>query len=194
MNLLKDISNLTFMQILVFGSILTGGFYFSFYNNGAALMKQIQTEESQLKKAEEELRIKKEELKRLIQFEEDLKRDEKSIGIFLDYIPEKMTTFEMFRFITQEAKISGVNIEDKTDHGVDEKEMVSALKASLRVSGSFQQVVFFLSKLTAQKRILVVDKIQIKSVEKSQQVMAFMDIYAYRYKTNLPSEEEKDGS
>lgn len=194
MNFLNGISNLTIMQIFVFGSILTGGFYFSFYNNGAALKKQIQMEEAQLKKTGESLRIKKDELKRLIQFEEDLKRDEKSIGIFLDYIPEKMTTFEMFRFITQEAKISGVNIEDKTDHGVEEKEMVFALKASLRVSGSFQQIVFFLSKLTAQKRILLVDHIRIEIIETSQQVMASMDIYAFRYKTNTPEKQKEEGS
>lgn len=193
MNFLNDISNLTLMQILVFGSMLTGGFYFTFYNNGSALMKQVQAEETRLKKAGEELRIKKEELKRLIQFEEDLKKDEKSIGVFLDYIPEQMTTIEMFRFITQEAKMSGVNIENKTDHGVEDKEMVSALKASLKVSGSFQQIVFFLAKLTAQKRILVVDKIQLKSMEKAQQVMASMDVYAYRYNT-LPPEDKEDGS
>lgn len=190
MNFLNDISNLNFVQIVVFGGILTGGFYFTLYNDGSVLMKQIEAENKRFKKVEEKLRIKKEELKRLIQFEEDLKRDEKSIGVFLDYIPEKMTTFEMFRFITQEAKLSGVNIEDKTDHGVEEKEMISALKASLRVSGSFQQIVFFLSKLTAQKRILVVDKIQIKSVEKAQQVIASMDVYAYRYKIISPEKKE----
>ena len=152
--------------------------------------KQIEEANLRFQGAEKSLKEKQEELNRLVQFEKDLAIDEKAIGVFLDYIPEKMTTVEMFRFITQEAKISGVNIEDKKDHGTEEKEMVHSLKASLRVSGSFPQIVFFLSKLTAQKRILLVDQIKVENESNSQTVMASMDIYAFRYKEAEPPQDE----
>ena len=191
MKLLNDISNLNLIQIVVFGSILTGVFYFSFYNNGTAIEKQLEETRLQLQNSEKSLKEKKEELDRLVQFEKDLETDEKSIGGFLDYIPKEMTTVEMFRFITQEAKISGVNIEDKQDHGSKEEEMVYSMKASLKVSGTFPQVVFFLSRLTAQKRILLVDQIRLENQRDNQIVMASMDVYAFRYKTDPPPEEKK---
>ena len=196
MKLLSDISNLSLVQIIVIGSILTGMFYFSFYNKGIALEKQIEEANLQLQGAEKSLKEKQEELDRLVQFKQDLEIDEKAIGVFLDYIPEEMTTVEMFRFITQEAKISGVNIEDKKDHGSEKKDMVHSLKASLRVSGSFPQVVFFLSKLTAQKRILLVDQIKVENEADSQTVMASLDIYAFRYKEKEPppDENKEEGS
>ena len=189
MNLLNDISNLTLTQILVFGSVLAGGFYFTFYNKGGGLQSQIDNERTAFQQAENLLKQKEQELVKLKQFESDLKKDERSINIFLDYISEQMTSIEMFRFITQEAKTAGVNIEDKTDHGAEEQKSLDILKASLRISGSFQQIVFFLSKLTDQKRILAVTKISISGSESDQHVIASMDISAYRYK---PSDEKKD--
>ena len=191
MGLVNDISNLNAFQMVVFGSVLTGVFYFSLYNDGSALKRQTEEVRSQIQTAEKDLEKKQEELDRLIQFERDLEVDEKSIGIFLEYIPEEMTTVDMFRFITKEAKLSGVNIEDKRDNGMKEEELFSSLKISLRVSGSFPQIVFFLSRLTAQERILLVDTIQVESFQSNRLVKASMNIYAFRYK-GIPAEEEKE--
>ena len=192
-NLLNDISNLTLTQILVFGSVLAGGFYFTVYNKGDSLKSQIESEQTAFQKAEKILAEKKDELVQLKQFEADLKKDERSINIFLDYISEQMTSIEMFRFITQEAKIAGVNIEDKRDHGAVTKKTLDILKASLKISGSFQQIVYFLSKLTDQKRILSVTKINVNASERDQHVTADMDISAYRYKPVVEKKEGEEG-
>ena len=193
MSLVNDISNLNSFQLIVFGSILTGVFYFSLYNDGSALERQIKEVRTQVQGADKNLKTKQDELARLIQFKADLEVDEKAIGGFLAYIPEEMTAIDMFRFITKEAKLSGVNIEDKRDNGVDEKDMFYSLKISLRISGSFSQIVFFLSKLTAQKRILLVDSIQVENSGSDELVQASMDIYAFRYKKEEPPEEGKEG-
>ena len=191
MKILNDISQLTVVQIMVFGSILTGVFYFSFYDRGISLMKKTEDVNLQIQTVEATINKKQNEIDRLIQFEKDLVTDEESIGVFLDYISTDMTTIDMFRLVTQEAKMAGINIEDKRDQGIDEKEMFYILKTSLKVSGSFPQIVFFLSKLTAQKRILLVDRIQVEARAKKELVTASMDIYAFRYKQNTSKEEKK---
>ena len=191
MKILSDISNLTFVQIVVFGSVLTGVFYFSFYDKGTKLMEQIENTNLQIQQTEATLQKKQNEIDRLIQFEKDLAVDEKSINVFLDYISTDMTTIDMFRLVTREAKMAGVNIEDKRDQGMDEQEMLDVLKTTLKISGSFSQIVFFLSKLTAQKRILLVDRIQVESREKKELVIASMDIYAFRYKPSASKEDKK---
>ena len=191
MNFLNDISNLTLTQILVFGSVLAGGFYFTFYNKGDGLKGQIENEHIEFQKAEAALKQQKNELVKLKQFEADLKKDERSVNVFLDYISEQMTSIEMSHFIEREAGVAGVNVTQKQHmrESRDGDKDFYTLKAKLKIVGSFQQIVFFLSKLTAQKRILSVTSININSNPADQYVTADMSVSAFRYK---PPEKKKD--
>ena len=182
-------------QIIVLGGFLLGGYYFLLYDNGDSQRDQIQDIQQKTQGVERDIQKKKEELQRSLSFQRDLKREARSIEHFLNYVPNEQTAVDIFHFMTAEAKTSGVNIKDKQDQGVVNMEAYDALKVQLKVGGSFSQVLLFLSRLTAQKRILVVDNISMSLSSKADQwITAEMIVYAYRYKGDKKQEEgAKDG-
>ena len=194
---LSNIALMGVMQIVVLGSFLLGIYYFTFYNDGSYLKKKTAEIQTQIKTADQKILKQKEEVARLINFQKSLEREARAIQYFLSYIPNEYTAIDVFHFLTREAKNAGINIEDKSDQGVEDGELYDALKVNVRVAGSFSQVMLFLSRLTAQKKILVVKNINFSLISgegDQKRVTANMTVYAYRYKEQQkPAEEKKEG-
>ena len=167
-----------------------GVYYFTFYDNGDWLKKQTAEVHTRIQAEGQKIQKQKDEITRLLNYKKAVEREARAIGYFLSYIPNEYTAIDVFQFLTREAKNAGINIEDKADQGVEAGEFYDALKVHVRVAGSFSQVLSFLSRLTAQKKILVVNDINLSlSREKDAQwINASLTVYAYRYK-----EQKKEG-
>lgn len=182
------------VQIVTLGGFLLGVFYFSLYNDGSLVKKQTAEIQTQTQAMDKKIQEQRKEIEERMDFKQLVEREGRVIQYFLSYIPNDYTAIDIFHFLTQEAKNAGINIEDKSDQGVESGEFYDALKVSIRVAGSFSQVLLFLSRLTAQKKILVVDKISMSlSNEDDQGILATMIVYAYRYKEDEEKEEGKEG-
>ena len=194
---LSGIALMGVTQMVVLGGFLLGMYYFTFYDDGSYLKKKTAEIQTQVKTADQKILKQKEEVARLVNFQKSLEREARAIQYFLSYIPNEYTVIDVFHFLTREAKAAGINIEDKTDQGVEDGDIYDALKVNVRVAGSFSQVMLFLSRLTAQKKILVVRNIDFSLVNKDgdrERVTANMTVYAYRYKEQKkPEEEKKEG-
>ncbi|MCY4512706.1 MAG: type 4a pilus biogenesis protein PilO [Bdellovibrionales bacterium] len=194
--MIQFLSNIALMgavQIITLGGFFTGVYYFTFYNDGSLVKKQTAEVHTQIKAVDQKISKQKDEITRLVNYKKAVEKEARAIQYFLSYIPNEYTAIDVFHFLTREAKNAGINIEDKADQGMQDGEFYNALKVHVRVAGSFSQVLLFLSRLTAQKKILVVNDINlsISSGEDDQWISASMTVYAYRYREEEEKEDEK---
>ena len=190
---LSNIALMGVIQMITLGGFLMGMYYFTFYDDGSWLKKQTAEVHTQIQAMDQKIQKQKDEITRLLNYKKAVEQEARAIQYFLSYIPNEYTAIDVFQFLTQEAKNAGINIEDKADQGVQDGEFYDALKVHVRVAGSYSQVLLFLSRLTAQKKILVVNDINLSlSGEKDEQwINASLTVYAYRYK--IKKEEKKEG-
>ena len=190
---LSSIALMGFIQIITLGGFFTGIYYFTFFDDGSLLKKQTAEVHTQVQAADQKIKKQKDEITKLLNYKEAVEKEARAIQYFLSYIPNEYTAIDVFQFLTQEAKNAGINIEDKRDQGIQDGKFYDALKVHVRVAGSFSQVLLFLSRLTAQKKILVVNDITLAlSKEKDEEwINASLTVYAYRYKES--KEEKKEG-
>ena len=178
-------------QVLVLGVFFTGVYYFSLYDDGSNLKKQIQDVETQVQTVEQNIAQAGKELRDLTLFKDEIQKQEQFIKAFINFIPSSLTFTDISVLVIQQARLAGVNISSKRD--VQFKQYKDTdyefLTMQLEVIGSFSQLMFFLSKLTEQKRILIVNEINISMAE-NKIVRANINLIAFRYKK---AEESSQG-
>ena len=173
-------------QIIVFGGFVLGVFYFTVYDDGSILRQSIVDVQNQIKKSEGEVAKVKAEIESVKLFEREVENHKKVIKFFLNYIPANLTFTEISSLVNKQALSSGVNIESKEDsEQIEDQDEYDILNMKLKVSGSFSQIMFFLSKLTSQERLLVVNKIDLNISPESKQIMSNINLLAYRYKKDI---------
>jgi len=154
------------------------------YDDGSALRKSIVEVQKKIEQVEQQVKRKQQELNEVKTFEQEILAQEEAVKYFLNFIPSSLTFTDVSALLINEAKSSGVNIEVKRDERVDERDdsEYNTLNIQLTVNGAFSQILLFLSKLTDQKRILVVKNINMRMNRQTQLVKAGMSILAYRYR------------
>lgn len=192
---LISIAHFQFIQIIVLGGFGLGVFYFTAYNDGAVLRQSIVDVKNQVRQKEGEVADVRMEINKVKQFEQEVSQHKKVIKFYLNYIPETLTFTEVSSLVNEQALSSGVNIESKEDSNQTQNQEGNTdydiLNMKLKVSGSFPQIMFFLSKLTYQKRLLFVNKIDLNIMPESRQIMSDINLQAYRYKADIdpPADE-----
>ena len=195
MRILFDIAHFSFIQILVIGGFFFGVFYFTAYDNGKNLQAEIKTAQTEIQTASEQLEQKQKELQDIKSFETEVLNQEEVIRQFLNFVPSSLTFTDMFSLLTKEAKASGVNIVDKRDERITEIEdsEYQTLNIKLTVEGAFTQVLVFLSKMTQQRRMLIVNNIDMNITNaENQMIKTNMLISAYRYEEKKSKEKQKE--
>ena len=189
-----DLARLQFIQILVFGGVFLGVFYFTLYDDGSYLNKLIEEVQSNIDQTEAKIKQKEKELEAVREFEREVVSEEQVIRYFLNFIPETLTYTDLSSLLIKAAEFTGINIEVKQDQKVRFKEEseYQTLKIQLTIDGSFSQIMFFLSKLTAQKRMLILNKIDMNIDQASRLIKANLSIIAYRYYKKKKKEKEGD--
>ena len=192
MRLLFDFANFKLAQIIIFGSMLVGISYFTWFDNGKGLQSNIDSARTSITQVSSQIKAKEKELEEIKAFEREIANQEEVVKKLLIYIPEILTFTDISALLIKEAKSSGVNIEDKQDELVQKEEGSDyrILNTKLKVSGAFSHVLSFLSKLTIQKRMLVVDRIEMNMDRENQSIKASMNVSAYRYEKQKEEKQE----
>ena len=180
MRVVQDIANLGILQILVFGVMLTGIFYFTLFNDGKHLIKETDKIKTGITSTEAKIKEKEKELETTKDFVKQVEQGEEAVRYFLSYIPKDITTIDLFSFLNKEAKATGVNIEDKSDRDVLEVDVYEGLQAEIKITGSFSQTLLFLSNLTGQQQVIIVDEVNM-SLKDSGTVSTGVKLMAFRY-------------
>lgn len=180
------------IQIFVFGSFLMGVYYFSFYNDGEFLRKEIKAVKADIQTARQNVDKTRIEIDNLLIFKSEVEKNQEIVKALINYTPESLTFNEVSTIITNEALVSGVNIEAKRDGSVDDVPDTNyqTLNVEIKLLSSFSQLMHFLSKLTQQKRILIVHSIDIKIDQDKDFVSTRIRLLAYRYQQPEKKPEE----
>ena len=181
------------IQIFVFGSFFMGLYYFSFYNDGELLRQEIKAVKVKIQTAQKNIDKTKIEIDNILIFKSEVETKQEIVKALINYTPETLTFNEVSIIITNEALASGVNIESKKDGSVDDipDTNYQTLNMDIELVSSFSQLMFFLSKLTQQKRILIVQNIEIKIDQNKDFVLTRIQLLAYRYQAPKENPEKK---
>ena len=179
-------------QVIVIGIFLTGIYYFFLYNNGDKLKQEIQNVNTQIQTAESNITKSEKEYKDLQLFKEEIEQQEEFVKAFIDFIPSSLTFTDISVLVIKQARLAGININSKKDIQFQRFKDTDYefLNMKLEITGSFSQLMFFLSKLTEEKRVLIVDEIDISTTD-NKMVKSQINLIAFRYKKK---EEKKESS
>ena len=193
MRILSDIANFQLTQIIVFGSLFLGAYYFSWYNDGSTLKKSIDDIQTNTQQVELQVNKKQGELENIKSFEKEVLAQEEDVKYFLNFIPSSLTFTDISTLLLREAKSSGVNVGLKKDEKVDKEEdsEYQTLSVQLAINGSFSQILLFLSKLTQQRRMLIVENIDMIINRQTQLIDAKLLVSAYRHDKKSKEKEEQ---
>ena len=193
MRILSDIANFQLTQIIVFGSLFLGAYYFSWYNDGSTLKKSIDDIQTNTQQVELQVNKKQGELENIKSFEKEVLAQEEDVKYFLNFIPSSLTFTDISTLLLREAKSSGVNVGLKKDEKVDKEEdsEYQTLSVQLAINGSFSQILLFLSKLTQQRRMLIVENIDMIMNRQTQLIDAKLLVSAYRHDKKSKEKEEQ---
>lgn len=196
MTFLLSFANNSLIQIFVFGSFFLGLFYFSFYDDGTDLRNEIQDVRSQIQTMQGGIQKTKTEIENVLVFKAGLEKEEDLVKALLNYTPEKLLFNEISILLNNEALSSGVNIESRRDGSVDDipNTEYQALSLDIELTSSFSQLMIFLSKLTQQPRILIVESIDVKTYKTKDMVSTRIKLLAYRYKKPEVEAENQDAA
>lgn len=194
MNILLHLAHMSLIQIIMLGAFFSGLYWFTGYNKGESLKNEINNIRTQISNVDLKIQKTKKDIENMNQFKKSVEESgSESIKFILQYVPNLLTTATMFSYLIKEAKEAGIDIVDKRDDGIsDFEQFYETLKLHIKISGSFLQIVYFLSRLTEQKIILTSDNITMNRVSGGRSVVANVDIYGYRYVDKKEEDEEKE--
>ena len=191
--------NLNLVGIVFLSGVFSAVFYFTLYDNGDPLKKQIEDVKNQMVQIDSKMRQQEEKLQEAVIFDDSVKKLGRDIEMFLQYLPEKLTTLNLFSDITKVSQDTFIDIKTMTNskNTAGNTGMYDSIAVRLSAEGNFAQLLVFLSKLTTLDKFITVKDIQIRPVGKKtegaakvQKISAEMTLIGYRYAGS--SSEESD--
>lgn len=191
------LKQLTLNKAIITGIFLAGFYYAAMYDSGERLEQSIQNSNSQIAAKKAELAT----LERSLVDSEVHRETSKKLGsemeTILKAVPEDYKSPQLMRTLSEQAKASGTSIEalapavnqGAQDQGSEFKPVV----VSVSLSGTFNQVMLFMSNLTKVGKIILVNKLELVPTspdsvfeENSPKLRYEAEFQAYRYE---PAEE-----
>lgn len=190
----QRIARLNVVEIIAFGGLLFGLYYFlQFQDNIEKSIKKLEAKETQQAKVGKDKNTKQKELDDRLKFKQKMDLKEEAILHFLNFVPNDLTPSNLFAYLDEEAKLAGINIQDKQDRDSLDLQDYTGLRMDVKVKGSFSQVLLFLSKLTSKKRIIVVDEIDIR-LKEGGAVSAEIKLLSFKYNKKDKKDKKEEGS
>lgn len=191
--------NLNLIGMVFLSGVLSVVYYFVWYNNGEDIKTQIEDVKSKIVSTESSIKKKEKELEEAIAFDDSVKKLGKEIEIFLSYLPEKLTTLNLFEDITKVSRESRVKIRNMTNSQRQggKSDLYDAIAIRISLEGEYSQLLTFLSKLTALDKFITVKDVRINPINQrdsknqSRRIKADMTLLGYRYSGSVVQDDEK---
>lgn len=181
-----QLGELTWSKVIVGGLIVAGLYWAFYYDDGTALDATIKTLNTKYSESERQLRETKEAMADAEKFEKAVRQNEIQFEKVLEYLPQEINANELTRLVNQQAQLSGTRVvSTKAVDQIERKDFYEMTRLEFGLSGSFSQVVLFLSSLSKIQRLLTLDKLKIKVAQASSDDHATVDLtgilVGYRY-------------
>ena len=199
------LSRLQIIHILIIGGAIIGVYYFALFDDGSQIKSETEGVKQSLQAERANISKKTENLKEVKIFEKEGSYNRKLFKEFIALTPADLNTSEVSALLLNEAKNFGLNVTNK-EYMMDQASEASSeegkkvqhyttIKIKLTLQGDFSQILSFLAQLTGQKRVLVVESIDMKRNQESKLVESSIEVLAYRYNPDSEKveKEKKEG-
>ena len=189
------LGNLTIGKALLIGIGIAAGYYYFLYNNGATLRMAIQRERQSIAKNQMQIAS----INRAIQAAKTYKAVKATLGAemksVIKAIPTQLTSLQFMQTISNKAKSAGLQINSvapggtfqSPNFGTKKKIFFEPIVVSVQLTGTYNQVMRFMSSLTALNKIVTVEDLTINgqsSTTSSAPVISMSsNLAAYRFLT-----------
>ncbi len=165
----ERLKRLTSGMALMLGLVIAGLYYAFMYDSGEALETSIKNSRAEYESTTKDL----ERLEKAISDAERFKLTVASLGAEMDRIllaiPAKLTSLDLMKTMSTEAKAVGVDINSVSSTGsvVPNKDpadqFYEGIPIDIALSGTYNQIMLFLSNLTRLDKIIVAKKLNLVS-------------------------------
>ena len=189
--------------MVIFISLLLGGFYYLFvFDNGDSIKQATTSLVNNEALAQKEIKELKEKLTHLERMKQVLDRTQDEVNKFLRFMPNTLTSLMILNNLNANAKDSGVILENiKTrELPAQDRRPYSIVQVNLNIKGLFNQILVFLSRLTDSPEIITFHEFTLRNENmmdsgssgsiKYGQITMTATIHGYKY--NEPIQAKAD--
>jgi type IV pilus assembly protein PilO len=141
------------IQVIGFGLIAAGAYYFIGYDDGAAIQAQIVSVSSQIEQEE----VKKKDTEATLKEEASMKESVGELSQQFQEIsrrlPSVLSSIDINRSIDTFAKSAGVNVKSKKPGSVAQKEIVDEVPVDVTLEGSYAELAQFIYYVSTAERL-----------------------------------------
>lgn len=186
-------ARLTMVRALILGIFLASLYYFFIFDAGTSQINAIAAAKADINIQKKHLEEVKQKLDRAHEYQRSAAEMGEALNKLLAYIPEGFRLQDFMKTVSEEAKAAGLNIirvaENRNISQPQKRPDFEELAVSVELQGTFAQQMTFLSNLTKQKQIFVVQKFSMDKDQSSANhndaelpIVSFKgEIHAYRY-------------
>lgn len=195
---LVKLGELKWSQVAMFGFLAAAVYYLLLFDDGTTLAADI----DQRKAAVAEGRRKLEETKTAVanadRFQKEVETAREQFAKIIEYMPSNLTQSEMTNIVSKEISGAGAKVirfEPVNGGNAQKNDVYDSVRVKVTISGTFVQIVKFLSNLSNVPKLLTFDRVQLENsttVESEAPVLSFEGVIAgHRY---LKSAKATDGT
>ena len=189
LKLIDIILSLSNKKVFLLGLVLAGGYYLTLFDNGSKLQSKNNQMIKVLKAQKKELEKFDKILEEKEKYGDILPELKKEIKRVIQYLPNNLRANDLIKIISSQSKNSGTtltSIQNAKTYVDPKKPNVEEISIELSLSGTYSQILTFLSYLTKQKVIATTKKLSLrfdKEIKESKNPILNMTgvIAVYRY-------------
>jgi len=162
--MLEKLSEISIPRAALFGIIIGALYYFIGYNDGSTIVANIVNKENEIKALE----ARRNRLDKTINEVKNFEIIQSELGDKLEkakkYIPKKTNAVTLMRKLSSEAKLAGTNILNITEgtRNMVDGAFFEKLSISVRLQGTYGQLLTFMSYMTKVDQIVTVSNINMR--------------------------------
>lgn len=184
--MIEMFNRLTMGRAVIVGFLLSAIYYFVMFDSGELIRSQIVNSQSEISRIQGEVQKAEESLQRARDFQEASQSLGHSIEKLLSFIPANFRIGQLMQTVSQEARLSGLDISRLSPKTISEPNRVEdflELGITLELTGQYDQVLRFMSSLTRKRQIFVFDKLDMieMSADGDGLIRVTADIHAFSY-------------
>lgn len=159
--LLLRLAGMTMQRVLI-GSLILGAIYFfTMYNDGSGIEKQIKTVDEEIKTEEVKAKASDAAIKEVEQIRTAVGELSEQFKMVSQAMPSEIQMSDMIRAVDTTSRASGVSIKTKEPKPITNFGYYEEIPLRITMEGSFSEITMFLYYMASQERIMKVNKFMI---------------------------------
>ena len=189
---IAKIAALDWLKVVGVGLALAVGYYFLMYNDGTALSEGITAANTRLQTATRQLGETEKALSDAARFETEVTSLGRQFDKIVDFMPATVTSADLTTIINKQIQLAGVRaVSIKPSSEIQRVSFYETSRVDLELSGSFAQIVTFLSYMSRVPRLLTFEGTNLtlsqENGDNSSSVLLFKTtLVGYRYLKDAP--------